>query len=185
MIPGAVFVGGEKNKYYIWKRNSEEPAVYEFFFTQPAIPLRHNRGVISCFSNDSKVLVIAYRLLGVPLVHSRMINLDTGEHKDTSFRYSELNSKLFCINKDGVIVAVSRHYITILDMDSGAFLGYSFQRHFTEDLSLETKLSPNGTTLALPKEDGDMEFLRLSILQNPLLLPIKWLCRIIEPVCNE
>jgi WD40 repeat protein len=172
--PGTVFVGADNNKYYIWKKNSEEPTVYELFFTQPDIPLlQYNRGVISCFSNDSKVVVIAYRLLGRRFVHSKIIDLDTGKHKYVLFKYSGLNSKLFCINKYRLVIAASDYYISILDMDSGAFLGCSFQRYFTRNLLMKTKLSPNGTTLAFPKVNGDMEFLRLCITQNPLLSSIK------------
>ena len=172
-VPGAVFVGAEKNKYYIWRRKSEEPAVYEFFFRKLGIPLEGNRRVISCFSNDSKVIIIAYWLLGRSFWHSRMINLETGQHADITFQYSNLNSKLFCVTEYQVVVAASPYCITFLDMDSGAFLGCSYQRYYTEDLLLQMKLSPDGTTLAFPKTNGEMKFLQLSVLRNPSLSVMK------------
>ena len=172
-VPGAVFVGAEKNKYYIWRRKSEEPAIYEFFFSKLGIPLEDNRRVISCFSNDSKVIIIAYWLLGRSFWHSRMINLETGQHADITFQYSNLNFKLFCVTEYEVVVAASPYCITFLDMDSGAFLGCSYQRYFTEDLLLQMKLSPDGTTLAFPKINGEMKFLQLSILRNPFLSVMK------------
>ena len=118
---GGTFIGADENKYYIWKRNAKEPSGYELFHTQPGIPLPKNRGVISCFSNDSNVIVIAYRLLCRPRVHCEIIDLNTGNYKNILFDYSDPNSKLFCINDDKVVVAVAHQYITILDMNTGAF----------------------------------------------------------------
>ena len=118
---GGTFIGADENKYYIWKRNAKEPSGYELFHTQPGIPLPKNRGVISCFSNDSNVIVIAYRLLCRPRVHCEIIDLNTGNYKNILFDYSDPNSKLFCINDDKVVVAVAHQYITILGMNTGAF----------------------------------------------------------------
>ena len=106
-------------------------------------------------------------------MHCEIIDLNTGNHKNILFDYSDLNSKLFCINDDKVVVAVAHQYITILDMNTGASLSCTFQRYLARNFLIQTKLSPNGTVLAFPKVNGDMEFLRLSILQDPLLPSIK------------
>ena len=173
MLPGARFVGGNENKYYIWKRKAKNAAVYELFHTQPDIPLPKNRGVISCFSNDSKAVVFAYRLLGHSRMQCKIIDLITGNHRNLVFDYGNLNSKLFCINNDRVVVAVAHQHIRFLDMDSGALFGCSFQRYFARNLLIQTKFSPNGLVLAFPKISGNIRFLLLLIPPNPLLSEIK------------
>lgn len=173
LLPGACFIGGNENKYCIWKRNAKKAAMYELFHAQPCIPLPNNCGVISCFSNDSKAVVFAYRLLGHSRMQCEIIDLITGNRKSLVFDYVDLNSKLFCINKERVVVAVAHQHITFLDMDSGRLLGCSFQRYFASNLLTETKFSPCGSVLAFPKISGNIKFLPLSIPPNPSLSEIK------------
>ena len=173
MLPGARFIGGNENKYYIWKRKAKKVAMYELFHTQPGIPLPNNRGVISCFSNDSKAVVFAYRLVGHSNMRCEIIDLITGDHRNVVFDYVDLNSKLFCINNDRVVVAVAHQHIRFLDMDSGALLGCSFQRYLASNLLIQTKFSHNGLMLAFPKISGNITFLPLLIPPNPFLSEIK------------
>ena len=125
-----------------------------------------------CFSSDSKVAVAAFALPDI-LQGSQIIDLVSGYHKGVLFNPRDSNFKLFCINKYRVVIASSQHCINILDIDSGATLESSFQGYLTEELVMQTKLSPNETILAFPTIDGDVEFYRLSIAQDPLLSSIK------------
>ena len=101
------------------------------------------------------------------------IDLITGNHRNVVFDYVDLNSKLFCINNDRVVVAVDHQHIRFLDMDSGALLGRSFQRYLASNLLIQTKFSHNGLMLAFPKISGSIKFLSLLIPSNPLLSEIK------------
>lgn len=169
--PGASFISGNgKDDYYIWKRNTEEAGVYEVFFTRSGTKYRSHSAF--CFSSDSKVAVAAFALPDI-LQGSQIIDLVSGYHKGVLFNPRDSNFKLFCINKYRVVIAASQHCINILDMDSGATLESSFQGYLTEELVMQTKLSPNETILAFPTIDGDVEFYRLSIAQDPLLSSIK------------
>ena len=173
LVPGARFIGGNKNKYYIWKRKAKKAAMYELFHTQPGIPLSNNCGVISCFSSDAKAVVFAYKLFGHSRMHCEIIDLITGNHKNVVLDYVDLNSKLFCINNVRVVVAVAHQHITFLDMDSGRLLGCSFQRYYGSNLFTQTKFTPSGSVLAFPKITGNIKFLPLFIPPNPLLSEIK------------
>jgi WD40 repeat protein len=170
---GASFVCGKgKYDYYIWKRNTEEAGVYELFFTRSA---RQNPSdSVFCFSSDSKVAVVASGSVDF-LEQSQIIDLDSGYHKRVLFNPPrDSNYKLFCINKYRIVIVASHQCIEILDMDSGAILDSpSLQRYLTWQFLMQTKLSPNETTLAFPTINGDMEFIRLSIPQNPFLSSIK------------
>ncbi|CAB4017174.1 E3 ubiquitin- ligase DZIP3 [Paramuricea clavata] len=171
--PGASFVlGYGKYNYYIWKINAEEAGVYEIFFTSSAT--RGPSDSVFCFSSDSKVAVVASGEVDY-LEQSQIIDLDSGYHKRVFFNPTcDSNYKLFCINKYRIIIIASHQCIEILDMDSGAILDSpSLQGYLTWQFLIQTKLSPNETTLAFPTINGDMEFLRLSIPQNPLLSSIK------------
>ena len=171
--PGASFVlGNGKYDYYIWKRNTEEAGVYEMFFTRSAT--RDPYASVFCFSSDSKVAVIASGSVDF-LEQSQIIDLDSGYHERVLFNPPrDSNYKLFCINKYRIVIVASHQCIEILDMDSGAILDSpSLQRYLTWQFLMQTKLSPNETTLAFPTINGDMEFIRLSIPQNPFLSSIK------------
>jgi WD40 repeat protein len=174
--PGASFVfGGNESTYYIWKRNAEEePDVYEVFFT-PAIPKDNVFKVclkwcpkifVCCFSNDSKDAVVLGGKDG------EIFDLDTGDHKSVRFDIRAFG-KLFCLNKDRVVITAYNRFLEFFDMDSGARLESSLQRCLTQDSLKQLKLSPKETTTAFPKINGDMEFLRLCIPQSPELSSIK------------
>jgi WD40 repeat protein len=174
--PGASFVfGGNESTYYIWKRNAkEEPDVYEVFFTR-TIPkdngskvcLKWCPNVFVCrFSNDSKDAVV----LGGE--DGKIFNLDTGDHKSVRFDIRAF-SKLFCLNKDRVVITAYNRFLRFFDMDSGARLESSLQRYLTPDSLKQLKLSPKETMMAFPKINGDMEFLRLCIPQSSELSSIK------------
>ena len=81
--------------------------------------------------------------------------------------------KHFYIYKDKVAIAVSTGIIRFIDMDSNAILESSIQRYMAWKFLVQIKFSPNENVLAYPKVNGDMEFLRLCIPENPLLADIK------------
>ena len=173
--PGAICVLGvgfpsfsKRNKFksYIWKRNNEKPAVYELFHSQQSMHVSPDISYLkymSCFSSDSKTVVnLGKPTADADFLNYEIIDVNTGSHKEILCPFFALNCRLFCMNNDRVVIAVGDHCIGFLDMDSGRYLGRSFQRFFTRDVLNRTKLSPNGTVLAFPKVNGDMEFLRLS-----------------------
>ncbi len=168
--PGGSFLfGGGIDKYYVWKRNTEEAGVYEAFSNRPGTCYYNH---VSCFSDDSKVVVTCEsKAAGIfKCGQIEVIQLDTGNHKIvTSCEYD----KLFCINTRRLVIAASQQFVDIIDMDSGAPLEHSFQRYLSRRFLMQIKLSPNGTTLALPQINGDMEFLRLTIPSRSLLTSIK------------
>ena len=230
--PGASFIVGvgyikswisslDTITYYIWKRNTEKPAVYELhctclwrneghcfggasskqrrrsrgsaphFYTEldfsnglehnwggvapPSPPFNYATGtcvskyemadsltdVICCFTNDSKVVFIASEQTFPERRNWRILDLNTGVHRDLYSPFELPISKLFYLNNDRVVIAVSPECITFLDMESGAVLGQSFQPYLDGDFLKQTKLSPNETVIAYPRVNGDMKFLRL------------------------
>ena len=164
--PGASFIVGAENswtispltphtiRYHIWKRNTEKPAVYELHGT-----CLFNFDVYNsfCFTKDSKI-VIASEQRSPERIDWRILDLNTGAHRDLYSPFEIPISKLFYLNKDRVIIAVICEFITFLDMESGAVLEQSFQPYLDGD-SLE--LSPNETVIAYPRVNGDMKSLRL------------------------
>ena len=58
-------------------------------------------------------------------------------------------------------------------MDTGALMDFSFQRYLGLTFLMKMKLSPNKSTLAFPLINGDIEFIRISVAQNPLLASMK------------
>jgi WD40 repeat protein len=166
--PGASFVfGGNKSTYYIWKRNAKKGDldVYEIFFTGPC-----ERYLYCCFSNDSKVAVVVNANFGSR--YGKIFDLDTGDQKSVKFDFDRI-FKLFCLNKDKIVVTAHHFFLEFFDMDSGARLESSLQRYLTEDALKQLKLSRKETMIAFPKINGDMEFLRLCIPQNSELSSIK------------
>ncbi|CAB4038587.1 E3 ubiquitin- ligase DZIP3 [Paramuricea clavata] len=161
--PDASFVfGGNIRFFYIWERITEEPVTYEVFYSGTCASYD---GSACCFTNDSKIAVV--RKANISIV-------DLVGDDDKRIRLEEsINSKFFCLRKDRVVIAPCDHVIHFLDMDSGALLNSSFQRYLTNDSLKQLKLSPKETTIALPKINGDMEFLRLCIPQDPLLSRMK------------
>ncbi|XP_028402128.1 uncharacterized protein LOC114525120 [Dendronephthya gigantea] len=165
--PGGAFISGcNKNKCYIWKRNTEKPISYEVFHHRDDV-----RGTsVAVFSYDSKVAVVMER------DKREIIDLNTGDSRNiaSKFKSSYDFSESFCIHKSRIILTISRHLITFLDMDSGAILNTSYQRYLETFMPRQRiKLSPKEDVLAFPDYKGDMVFLRLSIPQNPLLDDIK------------
>ena len=169
--PGAsVIVGGKGRftfsrfdtiRYHIWKRNTEKPAGYELHNTYVINYPLTVQDVISCFTNDSEVVFI----VSEPFpgrIDWRIYDLITGVHRDVCSPVQLPISKLFYLNNDRVLIAVSREYITFLDRESGAVLWRSFIPYLDGDLLKQTKLSPNETVIAYPRVNGDMKFLRLS-----------------------
>ena len=167
---GASFVfGAGKFTYYIWKRNAQEELdVYEVFFTKSfeRFEFEFRKALLCCFSNDSKVAVVFVG--GFAAVE--IFDLETGDHKSVRFDIRNY-PRLFCLNKDRVFIAASHGFLDFFDMDSGACLDCSFQRHLTS-ASLG-QLSPNETMIAYPKINGDMEFLRLCIPRSSVLSSTK------------
>ena len=156
--PGASFIVGAKSaSYQIWKRNTEKPAVYELHGTYL---FNFEADVICSFTNDSEV-VIASTHTSPERINWRILDLNTGVHRDLYSPFKLWISKLFYLNNDRVVIAVSPECITFLDMESGAVLGQSSQPYLDRHLLKQTKLSPNETVIAYPRVNGDMKFLRL------------------------
>ena len=163
--PGASFIVGAKSasySYHIWKRNTEKPAVYEL---QGTYLFKNNESslidVKCCFTNNSEVVFVASEGLYPQRIDWRILDLNTGVHRDLYSPFDFPISKLFYLNNDRVVIAVSLECITFLDMESGAVLGQSSQIYLDGDLLKQTKLSPNETVIAYPRVNGDMKFLRL------------------------
>ena len=165
--PGALFVFGGNYSYSIWKRNAKEPTVYEIVFKVcPYYPLGGQYEC--CFGNDSKIALVTQKQHSQPEQICQFIDLDTCKKKSLRFYFGCRQPKLFLINEDRVVLAVSHDMLQIFDLDSGALLGSSFQRYLSKDFLNQARLSPKGTVLTLPKINGYMEFFRLYITQNPL-----------------
>ena len=160
---------------YIWKRNAVEAPVYTVFFKKlPTCIDTQLKGIsCCCFSSDSKVAVVAYQTYLDKFVYEVSIHdLDTGSYKVVrweSFCYRPF--KLFCFNE--VLIFASHQEINIFDMNTSALLDRSKQRYCVEKFQRQMRLSPNGTTLAIPIINGDMEFIRLSIAQSSLFSSMK------------
>ena len=168
---GASFVfGADEYTYYIWKRNAKgELDVYEVFFTKSFERPETRIFLLCCFSNDSKVAVVLdVSGFGV----GEIFDLEPGDHKSVRFDIRG-DSRLFCLNKGRVVIAAFHGFLEFFDMDSGARLDCSFQRHLTRASLGQLKLSPNETMIAYPKINGDMEFLRLCIPQSSVLSSTK------------
>ena len=168
---GASFVfGADEYTYYIWKRNAkEELDVYEVFFTKSFERPEARIFILCCFSNDSKIAVVL-DVSGFSV--GEIFDLENGDHKSVRFDIRGY-SRLFCLNKDRVVIAAFHGFLEFFDMDSGARLDCSFQRHLTRASLGQLKLSPNETMIAYPKINGDMEFLRLCIPQSSVLSSTK------------
>ena len=139
--PGAAFVLGmefpfvirDKPKYYIWKKNTEKPVVYELFCVQQSMLTRLfglNIMWMSCFTNDSKSVVILGKARAPLPGQFEIIDVNTGCHKELFCPLCAVNCKLFCLNNDRVVIVVGDHCIAFFDMDSGVNLWCSFQRFF-------------------------------------------------------
>ena len=170
--PGASFIVGVGVKlrsicfhytirYHIWKRNSEKPAVYELHSSYVFSYQHTVANVISCFTNDSEVVVVASEHILVRRTDWRIFDLNNGVHRDVCFPVKLPISKLFYLNNDRVLIDVSPDSITFLDMESGTVLGHLFQPYLDGDLLKQIKLSPNEKVIAYPKVNGDMKFLPL------------------------
>ena len=148
-------------KCHIWKRNTEKPAVYESHNTY-VINYPHTvADVKCCFTNDSEVVIASEPIFPGRIV-CQILDLNTGVHRDVQSSVVNLPiSKLFYLNNDRVLIAVSRRCIAFLDMESGVVLGQSSQPYLDGDFLKQTKLSPNETVIAYPRVNGDMKFLRL------------------------
>jgi WD40 repeat protein len=184
--PGALFVFGasfvcdfDEYTYYIWKRNAkEEPDVYKVLKSEPCTTPEYDDSdesssssesyskPLCCFSNDCKVAVFLDSD-----DDGKIFDLDTGDQKTVEI--DEYWKKIFCLNKDRVVIAAKYHFLEFYDMDSGARLGSSFQRYLTEDSLQQLKLSPKETMMAFSKINGDMMFIRLCIPQSSVLSSIK------------
>ncbi|XP_028412217.1 uncharacterized protein LOC114535042 [Dendronephthya gigantea] len=172
--PGGAFISGcNKNKCYIWKRNTENPTSYELFYHCEAGRSDRDRSVIFpyfvIFSNDSKVAVVVDHSTD----KSQIIDLETGYSQNVTPAFRPIPLlRSFCIHKSRIVLTLSDHMITFHDMDSGAILDASYQPYFKTLWLRETiQLSPKEDVLAFPDNKGDMVFLR----PNPLLDDIKQL----------
>ena len=167
-------LGAREDMFYIWKRNGEEAPVYTIFFKASQSNIRMHYDGISCccFSSDSKVAVVAYLSGYVEVSEVSIHDLDTGSYLLVPLEFCYYDAfKLFCFNE--VLIFASDQEINILDMNTGAHLDRSKQRYCVEKFQRQMRLSPNGTTLAIPIINGDMEFIRLSIAQSSLFSSMK------------
>ncbi|XP_028417987.1 LOW QUALITY PROTEIN: uncharacterized protein LOC114542711 [Dendronephthya gigantea] len=170
---GGTFVFGCNNSsYYIWKRSAENSVLYDLIFENTYEPYYtgYCREEFSCcFSNDSKAVVVC----GLYHEGFKVIDLDTLESKKMFFDCICPAPKLYCVNKDKVVIALHRFFILFFDMDSGTIIDSSFQRYLTASAAPQTKFSPKENMLSFPNQKGDMMFLRLCIPPNSLLDDIK------------
>ena len=167
-------LGAGEDMYYIWKRNGKEAPVSTIFFksSQTKILMDYRRISCCCFSSDSKVAVVAYRDAFMTVHEVSLHELDTGNYKLVSLEFSYRDAfKLFCFNE--VLIFACDQQISILDMNTGAYLDRSKQRYCLKKFQRQMRLSPNGTTLAIPVINGDMEFIRLSIAESSLFSSMK------------
>ena len=175
--PTASFVFGKgESIIYIWKRSEVDPTVYEPFFRERLSPTDKymNKFVTCCFSKDSKVamvnlgfkrLSLGFKavLLGLNEHVLEIIDLDVGKVK--SLECIGFYHKLLCLNECGVVIGITVNSLCILDMDSGAPMQHSFQQMNNVYLK-KIKLSQNESTLAIPKINGDIQFVRLSFAER-------------------
>ena len=167
-------LGAGEDMFYIWKRNGEEAPVYTIFFkpSQTNILMHDDSISCCCFSSDSKVAVVAYLNGDMEVSEVSIHDLDTGSYKLVSwesFCYDPF--KLFCFNE--VLIFVRDREINIFDMNTSAHIDHSKQRYAVKKFQRQMRLSPNGTTLAIPVINGNMEFIRLSIARSSLISIMK------------
>ncbi|XP_028402134.1 uncharacterized protein LOC114525121 isoform X2 [Dendronephthya gigantea] len=164
--PGGAFISGcNKNKCYIWKRNTENLTSYEVFY-------HRDTGILPSvviFSNDPKVAIVMHRS------SAEIIDLDTGDSQNIILVFWPIiYFRSFCIYKCGIVLTLSENLIVFFDMDSGAILNTSYQPYLQTFWPSQTiQLSPKEDVLSFPDRKGDMVFLPLSIPQNPLLDDVK------------
>ena len=180
---GASFIFGAKEcKYFIWKRNAEEPAVYEVLLQNEDTCF--NFLWVSSFSNESTRAIVLYK---APNENAQFVLIDlvTGQLEmprmlrsswigDIFNDSSPIQFHLFGFAKERIIIFVLYDQLQFVDMDSGSLLYSSIKRNLAKRSINQTKLSPKGTVIALPKwNGGDMEFVRLCIPQGSELARIK------------
>ena len=162
-------LGAGDNMFYIWKRNGVDAPVCTVVFKE-SLSIREARckGMnCCCFTSDFKfaIAVVAYfndnRIETLDFQVS-IHDLDTGSYQIATLGPHFYDPfKLFCFNE--VVICASDREINIFDMNTGVNIDRSKQRYLVKKFQRQMRLSPNGTTLAIPIINGDMEFIRLSI----------------------
>ena len=156
--------------FYIWKRNEVEAPVYSVFFegSRTNIGIGYRRIGCCCFSSDSKVAVVVYRGLDKFDFAASIHDLDTGSYKLVMGEFLLYRHvKPFCSNE--VLILACYRGINIFDLNTGAHIDSCKQRYLGQKYQgPPMRLSPNGTTFAVPINNDDMEFIRFSTAQNSL-----------------
>ena len=176
---GASFIFGAKEcNCFIWKRSAKEPAVYEVLFHY--VYTHCHLCWVSSFSNESNRAIVVYNEPGknaqLGLIDLVTCQLETSAMFRNSYIghiYIDNPYNLFGFAKERIIIMALDRQLQFVDIDSGSLLYCSIKRNLAKKSSNQTKLSPKGTVIALPKFNGDMEFVRLCIPQGPELARIK------------
>ena len=165
---GASFVLGYSDKRIIlWKRSETHSTVYtvyEVFFYHDLETKIYNR--LCCFSNDLKYAVICYtmsqkRRYAVINLDTRKMVTDDIQVVDAPDDMSTNVMKVF--STDTVVIVVSPYLIEIFDLGTWKRLAFYHNDNLNISYLCRSKLSPNGSVLAVPDSFGDMEFFQLRI----------------------
>ena len=172
-----VLAAGE-GQYFLWKRKEIQPTVYYLFVkfeNSRKTPIEGLRGVEfksepwyckCCFNSDSKFAIVSF----VSVKNSPyFLVIDVVSGKSTTFNIDHqkvhgdrgLVLKMFCT--DTIMLYLANNLIEIFDLNKRTRLELSVQRYLTGDFVIHSKLSPQGTVLAVPRLTGDMVFFELRI----------------------
>ena len=165
-------------RYFLWKKKETQPNVYDVFvmFDLAETFLRRNQVLMGnefyfrecCFTNDCKFAVVlstafkSHSTVFVIDVDTRFTARCNIENKRPSVSTLE-QKKVLCT--DTVMIRLTPNVIEIFDLKTWKRLDVSFQRYLCKDFVVHSKLSPEGTVLAVPRLTGDMEFFQLHIAE--------------------
>ena len=163
------------DEYFLWKKSETQPDLYSLFVKRkltfnvlPKFIYMYSTPFTfeCCFSNDGKFALVSSSMWNRRGLF--VIDLDSGsatwrEIFDKTNRYlcRYVEAKIFC--SDTVVLSLTPNLIEILCLKTWKRLDLSFQRYLTKNSLLNSKLSPKGTVLAVPRLSGDMEFLQLCV----------------------
>lgn len=97
--------------------------------------------------------------------------MDTGVFTSIEFdRVGFIDSiagKVFCTDK--FIIVITQQVVQFFDSKSFKFIGFSFQRHLSDDLVIPSKMSRKRNVLAVPRLTGVVDFYQTRPPETSLL----------------
>ena len=176
---GACFVLGAGDGFYLWKRNEAQPTRYDVFASY--LPPVHANTTLwqCCFGIDLKLAVVSFMrgLEGLEVLEelgglqepwkmvSHVIDVETGIYHEFTGGVLPpmvlISLRVVCNRME--LILLRENVVVIVDLGTTKRLETSFQRYIPKELMFDSKLSPKGNVLAVPRVTGDMEFIRFNV----------------------